>query len=224
MKILLVEDDDNLAEVLQRLLVKEGYVVDLADALAMAKEALLSNQYDIVILDRMLPDGDGLDLIRFNSERHKQNRFLVLSALNEIGQKVEGLNLGADDYVAKPFEPEELLARIKVSLRHPLQEIKKEVRCGNLSYDCVARDFRVNDQPLVLPRREMVVLESLIKRSGRVATREVIESEMYGYNDEILSNSLESHISKLRKNIKEHQIHVTIRTIRGVGYMLQEGL
>ena len=221
MKLLLVEDDNNLADLLQRLFIKEGYIVDTAESLAIAKEALLSNSYAIVILDRMLPDGDGLELIRFSRSSFQQNRFLVLSALDETGQRVEGLDLGADDYVAKPFEPEELLARIRVSLRHPLQETKKELRCGNLSYESITRNFHVDGEPLILPRREMVVLESLIKRSGRVATREVIESEMYGYNDEILSNSLESHISKLRKNLKEKNIRASISTIRGVGYMLK---
>lgn len=222
MKILLVEDNGKLAELLQRLLVKAGYIVDLAINIALGKQALLTNNYDVVILDRMLPDGDGLDLIRFDSQVYRKNRFLVLSALHEIGEKVAGLNLGADDYIAKPFEPDELLARIRVALRHPLTAIKNEIHCGNLTFDCDSRSFYYHGKPLVLPRRELAVLESLIKRSERVALREAIESEMYGYDEEIISNTLESHISKLRKNLKEKQISVSICTIRGVGYMLKE--
>ncbi|RLV59875.1 DNA-binding response regulator [Parashewanella curva] len=222
MRILLVEDDINLADVNRRLLVREGYVVDVAPSVAIAKAAVVDIKYDIILLDRMLPDGDGLELIKFSEKKNIPNRFLVLSALNDVDERIQGLDIGADDYIPKPFEPEELLARIRAALRHGLEEIKKEIKCGQLIFDCVGRSFQINGDAFVLPRRELIVLETLIQRVGRVTTRETIESEMYGYDDEILSNSLESHISKLRKNLKEHNIDASIHTVRGVGYILKE--
>jgi DNA-binding response OmpR family regulator len=224
MRLLLVEDDEDLATALEKILVNNDYVVDRADSLKLATVALRDNEYDVIVLDRMLPDGDGLELIAYSKKKGLPNRFIVLSALNDLGRKIEGLDLGADDYIAKPFEPAELLVRLRVALRHPVAKHDESIACGLLTYHCGSRDFDVQGEPLMLPRRELVLLEKLIKRFNRVVSREALEDAMYGFDDEILSNSLESHISKLRKNLAKYDTGVMIHTVRGIGYIMKPSL
>lgn len=222
MKILLVEDDPDLAVTTQRLLGRQKYVVDIAETLQIAKAAVLDNNYEIVLLDRRLPDGDGTDLIKFARDKHIETRFLVLSALGDLGQRIEGLDLGADDYMVKPFEPDELLARIRAAERRPLPETARILELGQLRLNQDTRNFRISGDTVVLPRREMIILETLMTGAGRVVTRESLESAMYGYDDEFRSNTLESHVSKLRKNLATNEAGVAIHAVRGVGYMLKE--
>ncbi len=221
MKILLVEDDPDLAATMQRLLDRQNYVVDHAGSLQVAKAAVLDNEYAIVLLDRRLPDGDGTELIRYARSKELNTRFLILSALGEIEQRVEGLDLGADDYMVKPFEPDELLARMRAAARRPLPESEKILELGNLRLNCATRNFRISGETVVLPRREMVILECLMSGAGRVVTRDVLESAMYGYDEEVQSNTLESHVSRLRKNLASKEAGVAIHTVRGVGYLLR---
>ena len=228
MRVLLVEDDPNLAEAVRRLLQKHGHVVDVAGSLRMAKAAITGNPYAVVLLDRMLPDGEGTRLIFHARENGVHTRFLILSALGDIDQRVEGLDLGADDYVVKPFEPDELCARIRAVGRRPVPEIVRTVAFGNLRMDSATGDLSTGanvaegDAPVLLPRRELALLQKLMDRAGRVVTREALETAMYGYDDEIQSNTLESHVSRLRKHLAETDTGVAIHTIRGVGYMLKE--
>lgn len=222
MRILLVEDEYELAQVTRKLLEKQKYVVDVADSLTIAKAAILDNDYDMVLLDRRLPDGEGTELIKYAREKHRDTRFLILSALGDLDERIEGLDLGADDYMVKPFEPEELYARIRAGFRRPLPESVKVQELGNLRLNCVSRNFRVKNETIVLPRREMIILETLLNGMRRVVTRDTLENAMYGYDDEIASNTLESHISRLRKNLGNLDAGVVIHTIRGVGYMLKE--
>ena len=228
MRVLLVEDDPNLADAIRRLLQREGHVVDVATTLRMGKAAITSNPYAVVLLDRMLPDGDGTRLIFHARENGVHTRFLILSALGDIDHRVEGLDLGADDYVVKPFEPDELCARIRAVGRRPVPDISRTVAIGNLRMDSATGDLSTssngaeNGTPVVLPRREMTLLQKLMDRAGRVVTREALETAMYGYDDVIQSNTLESHVSRLRKHLVETDTRVAIHTIRGVGYMLKE--
>ncbi len=222
MKILLVEDDPNLADVTQRLLRRHNYIVDVAEDLNVARSALRSSEYEIVLLDRLLPDGDGSELIHFAREENYSCKFLVLSALGELQERVEGLDLGADDYMVKPFEPEELLARIRAAERRPVPEIGRVIEVGALRLDCDTRNFEVSGEPFILPRREMVILEQLLHHANRVVGREVLEKAMYGYDEQFESNTLESHMSRLRKSLAARNCRVRIHTVRGVGYMLGE--
>lgn len=228
MRILLVEDDASLSEAVRRLLHKEGHVVDVADSLRMAKAAITDHPYEVVLLDRMLPDGEGTALIFHARDAGVRTRFLILSALGDIQERVEGLDLGADDYVVKPFEPDELCARIRAVGRRPTGDGPSTVEFGNLRLDRASRDIlaaangETEGQPLVLPRRELTLLQTLLERAGRVVTRESLESAMYGYDDLFQSNTLESHVSRLRKHLAEENTGVGIHTIRGVGYMLKE--
>lgn len=222
MKVLLVEDDPHLAATTSRLLGKQNYVVDHVESVRIAKAAILDNEYGIVLLDRRLPDGDGTEVIRFARSQRLRTRFLILSALGDLDHRIEGLDLGADDYMVKPFEPDELLARIRAAERRPLPETSRILTLGNLRLNCDTRNFRVSGKTVVLPRREMIILESLMNGADRVVTRDALESAMYGYDQEIQSNTLESHVSRLRKNLASNNSGVEIHTVRGVGYMLKE--
>ncbi|MDE0054556.1 MAG: response regulator transcription factor [Gammaproteobacteria bacterium] len=228
MKILLVEDDPSLAEAIRRLLQKEGHVVDIAESLGMAKAAITGSPYAVVLLDRMLPDGEGTRLIFHARDHGVQTRFLILSALGDIHERVEGLDIGADDYIVKPFEPDELCARIRAVARRPVTDTARKVSLGNLRMDGATGDLVTvangaeDEEPVLLPRREMTLLQKLMDRAGRVVTRDALETAMYGYDDVIQSNTLESHISRLRKHLAETESRVVIHTIRGVGYMLKD--
>lgn len=222
MKILLVEDDSDLAAVTQRLLCRHNYIVDIAEDLSMARGALHSSRYEIVLLDRRLPDGDGVELIHFAKKRNLSCKFLVLSALGELQERVEGLDLGADDYMVKPFEPEELLARMRAAERRPAPDVGRKIELGRLRLDCDRRNFDIGGETFMLPRREMVILEQLVRNANRVVGREALEQAMYGYDEQFESNTLESHMSRLRKTLDAHNRGVKIHTVRGVGYMLRE--
>ena len=221
MKLLLVEDDPDLAVAMRRLLVKENHVVDVAESLRVAKAALQGNTYDVVLLDRRLPDGEGTDLIRFACRLRQHTRFLIISALGDTGKRVEGLDLGADDYIVKPFEPEELLARIRAAARRPLPELSKVIVVGNVRLHTQHRHFSVDGKEVVLTRREMLLLEKLMERAGTVVTHDGLESTMYGYDDFVLSNTLQAHISRLRRRLADCGAKVRIHTVRGVGYLLR---
>ena len=222
MKILFVEDESDLAEITRKLLEKHKYIVDTADSLAISKIMLLDNEYGLVLLDRRLPDGEGIDLIRYAEKKNINTRFLILSALGDLFDRVEGLDCGADDYIVKPFEPDELIARIRAAARRPIPKTAEYQEIGNLRLNCSTRNIRISGETHLLPRRELSVLEALIKRANRVVTRELLEAAMYGYEDEVQSNTLESHISRLRKHLDNLDAGVSIHTVRGVGYMLKE--
>ena len=213
MKILLVEDEPDLATATQRLLRRHNYIVDIAENLSVARSALQNSQYEIVLLDRRLPDGDGVELIHFAQGNNLTCKFLVLSALGELQERIEGLDLGADDYMVKPFEPEELLARMRAAERRPVPEVGKVLEIGGLRLDCDSRNFDVGGETFILPRREMVILEQLIHSANRVVGREVLEKAMYGYDEQFESNTLESHM--LRKSIADRACGVRIH-MRGV--------
>ena len=222
MKVLLVEDDPNLAVSMRRMLAQDKHVVDVADSFCLARAALADGAYDVVLLDRLLPDGDGLELMRQTRRRGSSTRFLVVSALGEPVQRVEGLDLGADDYIAKPFEPSELLARIRAAGRRPAPEAGRVVAFGNLRFEPHSRNFTVGDKALVFPRRELAIMEKLMVRPGRVVTRDALEAAAYGYDEIVRSNTLESHVSRLRRHLSEGGADVSIHTVRGVGYLLRE--
>lgn len=222
MRILLVEDDSGLSNVLAKTLKREGYTTDIANSLSFAETAIEIQKYDLIILDRMLPDGDGLDLITSARNRNVSSRYIVLSALNDIHHKVTGLDVGADDYVTKPYDPEELVARIRVALRRPIQRELSEIHVANLKYNMDSRDIDVNGQNVILPRLEKIAFELLLKRFNKVVSREALEQAMYNFDSEIQSNSLESHISKLRKNLAKFGADLKIHTMRGIGYVLRE--
>jgi len=222
MHILLVEDEVELATTLRSAPQRERHVVDLADTFAMAREAALCGAHDLILLDRTLPDGDGLGLIPALRARNPGVPVIVLSALGDLPDRVAGLDEGADDYLAKPFALEELFARIRAVSRRPSGLQAETLTVGRLVFDLLSGEASIGGERLDLPRREIRVLNALTRRLGRTVLRESLEMTVYGFDDGIHSNTLDSHVSRLRRKLADAGAGLEIHSIRGVGYLMQE--
>ena len=222
MRVLLVEDEPEMAAALTVALKNYDMVVDHISTLADAEEAVFINDYGAILLDRQLPDGDGLTLIPKLRARGAGVPVIVLTARGELADRIAGLDTGADDYLGKPFAVEELLARLRAVLRRPADLPPETMRLGRLSFDLGNREASVAGQPLDLPRRELLVLEALMRRTGRMVQREALMEAVFGLDDEIQSNALDTHVSRLRRKLADADAGVTINGIRGVGYLLRE--
>lgn len=221
MRLLLVEDEPDMAALLRSALEKHDFVTDIAPSIEVAIEAIETISHDLVVLDRQLGDGDGASLIAYLRKRRPNVPIVILSARGSANDRVEGLNLGADDYLPKPFVINELVARLRAVLRRPSQVTSKPLSLGNLAFDLNQGEVFVAGERLDLPRREYLVLESLMRRAGRTVRRNLLEEEVYGSDDEIQSNSLEAHISRLRRKLADAGASVIIHPVRGVGYLLK---
>ncbi len=222
MRYLLIEDHQRFAGFVKESLDKEGFSIDAVSTAAAGDDAILSVKYDAVVLDLGLPDQDGLDLLRSWRNKGEETPVLILSARDKIDEKVLGLNSGGDDYLLKPFAVEELVARIRALLRRPSEVFGLVIDAGNVSFDTTAREVLINGKAISMPRREMGVLEHLIRRVGRVVPKDVLEDKMYGYGKEVSSNSIEVHVSRLRKRLTGAGADISVQTVRGVGYLLNE--
>jgi len=222
MRILLVEDNLRLSTYVRRGLEKENFTVDGVGTVADAEAALDTALYDLVVLDLGLPDGDGLDLLKRFRAADRHLPVLVLTARDGVDDRVKGLNAGADDYLLKPFAVEELTARLRALLRRPDGVLGLCLSAGNLSFDTTAQDVRVGATSIKISRKEMSVLEQLMRRCGKVVPKDVLENKLYGFDEKVSANSLEAHISRLRKRLKQAGASATIHTLRGVGYLLAE--
>ncbi len=221
-RILLVEDDPALAREITRALEGEHWPLDHVSSLADAFEAVIQFPYRAILLDRTLPDGDGIALVLAARSRPSRPSIIFLTARDEIADRIEGLDAGADDYLVKPFALEELLARVRAACRRPLAGMPPDpIVVGQLSFDPATREVRVTERPLALARRELALLELLVRRSGRVVQRAHLESELYGFDGDVSSNALETLVSRLRRRLEEAGAGLQLRTIRGVGYMLE---
>lgn len=221
MRILLIEDEIEFADTLRGALEREQFIVDHAGRLAMAREAMLSYCYDLVLLDRTLPDGDGLSLIPALRATNPGLPIIVLSAKGEVLDRVAGLDEGADDYLIKPFALDEMFARIRAVRRRPAELGSEEIRVGRLVFDVTNEEATVLGLRLDLARRELLVLATLVKRRGRTVQRDALEQAVYGFDDDVQSNTLDSHVSRLRRKLSEAGAEVEIHAIRGVGYLLR---
>jgi|DewCreStandDraft_4_1066084.scaffolds.fasta_scaffold00812_3 DNA-binding response OmpR family regulator len=221
MRLLLVEDDPDLGEALVANLARDGFSVDLAADLATAEASLGTGIYDLVLLDLTLPDGDGIELLRHLKRRRSTVPVLVVTARDAVEDRVTGLEAGADDYLVKPFAHAELVARIRAVLRRPGRDLGAAIEIGRLLLETTTGHVEVAGRPLLLPRRERMLLEALMRRAGRVVTRRILEEALWDQDSEIESNTLESHVSRLRKKLTDAGAGVQIRTVRGVGYMLE---
>ena len=218
LRILLVEDDPGLARELVRALERNDWPVDHVACLADAFEAVIRSPYRLVLLDRRLRDGDGLSLIPAVKARPVQAPVIVLTARDEISDRVKGLDAGADDYLVKPFALDELLARVRVACRRPtVGSLPAPVQVGRLSFDFSTRDVRISGQPVNLSRRELLLLELLVRRAGRVVQRTHLDSELFGIDADVSPKALETQVSRLRKRLEELSAGVELRAIRGVG-------
>jgi DNA-binding response OmpR family regulator len=221
MRILLVEDEVEMAMALRTALGRRGFIVDWVPSLGQAREAVHEAGLQAVLLDRGLPDGDGLCLLPILRALPTAMPVIVLTARGQTVERVEGLDAGADDYLAKPFELDELLARLRAITRRHLNTPVDALTLGALRYDAVHREALVNGTQLHLPRRELAVLDLLLllRRAGRVVLRESIEAAVFGFDDAPGSNALDSHISRLRRRLVDGAAGVSIHAFRGVGYM-----
>jgi len=237
MRILLVEDDQGLAEALQQSLQREGFVVDHVSKGRVALTALIVPSHDIVILDLGLPDIDGLDVLKEIRAKKKALPVIILTARDSIESKVKGLDFGADDYLAKPFDIQELLARLRVIERRLGTASSSIITIEQVSLDSKShkvflrqlassdeqsskQDKEQNNQQNAVEvhfsKKEFMVLKVLMENAGRIQSREQIESKLYQWGEEVLSNAVEVHIHKLRKNLPDK----FIQNVRGVGYII----
>jgi two-component system response regulator QseB len=220
MRVLVVEDQERIAKHISDALTKGGFAVDSALNLDEANEAMRAAVFDLVLLDLGLPDGDGVDWLRkFRASGH-QTPVLIITARGALGDRVKGLDAGADDYLLKPFAIEEVLARCRALLRRPTGSGLTLLQSGGIALDLASRSVRVNGKPADLGRREVNLLELLLRKAGSVVTRETIDSQMYSFDDEVTPNAIEAGISRLRHKLGEAGSTATIHTVRGVGYLL----
>jgi len=222
MRILLVEDNLRLSTFVRRGLGKEDFTVDGVGTICDAEAAVGTVPYDAIILDLGLPDGDGLDLLKALRAAGNTVPVLILTARDDVDDRVRGLNVGADDYMLKPFAVKELAARLRALLRRPDGALGASLTFGNVTFDTNARDVHVGQDRIKISRREMGVLEQLMRRAGRVVPKDILESKLYGFDEDVSSNSLEANVSRLRKRLAQVNASVRIHTLRGVGYLLSD--
>lgn len=222
MRILVVEDDEIASEYVRKGLMEAGHVVDLAGDGDLGLEMARSADYDALILDRMLPKLDGLDLLAALRADKDTTPVLILSALGEVDQKVEGLRAGGDDYLAKPYSFTELLARVEAIGRRsdPNAAITK-LKVGGLEMDLLARTVKRDDQNVLLQPREFRLLECLMRNAGRVVTRTMLLEKVWDYHFDPQTNVIDVHISRLRAKIDKDFDQPLLHTVRGAGYRLQ---
>lgn len=222
MKVLLVEDHPSLGESLCQALIAGRLSVDWVRTLDAADAALHSSRYDLLLLDLGLPDGDGRDLVRACRRNGNSLPILVLTARGGLNDRVEGLDNGADDYLVKPFDLSEMLSRCRALLRRPSNLASEQLGLGSLSIDLRAASIMVGETPLVLPRREYQLLTALVRRAGRVCSRDYLENAIYDLNTQAGPNALEATVSRLRTVLGDRTPEISIRTIRGIGYTIEE--
>lgn len=218
MRLLLVEDHQELAEWLAKSLRQAGYAVDLAMRGDHADQFLQSEKIDVVVLDLSLPGMDGLEVLRRLRQRGGSMPVLVLTARGATDERVKGLNMGADDYLPKPFEFAELEARLKALLRRGVTHAPV-IQVGNLSFDTTSRLASMNGQPLSLTPKETAVLEALLVRRGRPVSREALFEMIYSLEEDARAEAIEIYVHRVRKKLEG--TGVSIRTMRGLGYLLE---
>lgn len=219
MRILLVEDDAVLADVLYRTLVQSAYAVDLVGSGDEADRALSVHGYDAVVLDIGLPGLSGFDVLQRMRARKSHVPVLILTAFDQLADRVRGLDLGADDYLTKPFDLPELEARVRALLRRGQGSSTSELVHGRLRLDSAGRRLFHDDQPIELSARELAIFEMLLLKEGRVVGKEHLANHLYGWGDEVGPNAIEVYVYRVRKKLEPYDCR--IRTIRGMGYLLE---
>lgn len=218
MRILVIEDDNVLAAALMRALTQAAYAVDVVDNGEAATAALATNAYDLAVLDLGLPKVDGLTVLKQLRSRGSQVPVLILTARDTLEDRVAGLDLGADDYLAKPFDLPEFEARVRALLRRGHYNASGHLTHGKLRLDSAARRLFYGDEPIDLSLRELAVIELLMSRQGRVVSKEQMVDQLFGWGDDVSSNAIEVYVHRVRKKLEP--LNVNIRTVRGMGYLL----
>lgn len=220
MRILLVEDHPELCEWVAKALQQDGYAVDIADCGNHAEHYLLTGDYDGVLLDLSLPGKDGLDVLRSLRSRGSRVPVLIFTARGSVDDRIKGLDLGADDYLAKPFVLAELEARLKALLRRSAGN-NPVVRLGELEFDTVSRLPSVRGAALALTPRELAVLEALLSRIGRPVARDALFEKIFSMDQDARAEAIEIYVCRLRKKLEGSGVCIT--TVRGLGYLIDVG-
>ena len=218
MRVLQVEDDAVLGDALLNALRRAGYAVDWARSGTEADVALQDQVYDAVVLDLNLPGMDGFEVLHRLRSRRSDTPVLILTARDALDDRVRGLDLGADDYMLKPFDMPEFLARVRALLRRGGAATSNEVEYGRLRYDMTARSVMADGQPLSLSARELGVLEALLMRAGKAVAKEALMEKLCSWDEDLGSNAIEVYVHRLRKKLEP--FGVEIQTVRGLGYMI----
>ncbi len=216
MRLLLVEDDPMIGETVLDLLRDDGYAVDWVRDGAMAETAALDQDYDLILLDLGLPRKDGLDVLRELRTRKCRSPILIASARDAVQQRIAGLDAGADDYIVKPYDLDELLARIRALIRRAAGRAESVYEHGNVRINTNTKEVTVENEPVTISAREWAVLEALLARPGLILSRAQIEEKLFAWKDEISSNAVEVYIHGLRKKLGAE----LIQTVRGMGYLI----
>jgi len=220
LRILVVEDDAMLADAVARALSQSAHAVDVARTGEEADRALGSIAYDLVVLDLGLPKLDGFDVLRRLRARRSTVPVIVLTVRDSVDDRITGLDLGADDYLTKPFHLSELEARVRALIRRANAGASSEIVHGRLRLDMAGRRLYCDSQPVELSARELAVVELLLLREGRVVTKQQIVDHLYGWEDASTSNAVEVFIYRLRRKLENTD--VDIRTVRGMGYIIEK--
>ncbi len=203
-------------------LARRGYVCDIAHSLSEADDAMAGADYDAIVLDLGLPDGDGIDWLTSRRRDPQMPPAIIQTARGALEDRITGLDAGADDYVVKPVDIDELAARIRALLRRPGIRTPPVIEVGILCFDIAGRSARADGQTIDLSRREADLLELLMRRAGGVVHRAAIENALYGFSDPVTPNAVEAAISRLRRKLEDAGMAGALHTVRGVGYMLKD--
>ncbi|WP_293495371.1 response regulator transcription factor [Phenylobacterium sp.] len=220
MRLLLIEDNARLGGLVVEGLTQDGFVVDWRETLEGGIEARSLAAYDLVLLDLGLPDGDGLDLVKRLRRNHDAVPILILTARGGLGDRIAGLDVGADDYLVKPFDIAELAARCRALLRRPGACLGVVLRAGNVALDTASRSLEIGGVPVGITPRELALLEHLLRRAGQVVPKPLLEDQLYAMDAEVTPNALEVAVSRLRKRLSAAGADLMLRTAHGVGYAL----
>ena len=220
MRLLLIEDNQRLADYLGTALQNGGFAIDHVTTTVDAESALSATHYDTILLDLGLPDMDGLVWLGHQRRRQMTRPVLVLTARDSLEDLVAGLNQGADDYLRKPFELDELIARVRALLRRPGEALGVKLTAGNVMLNTSEREVSVAGAPVEFGRREVDVLELLMRRAGRVVPKSAIEDAIYSFGEDLASNAIEVLVHRIRRRLQEAGADMHIHTLRGVGYVL----
>jgi DNA-binding response OmpR family regulator len=218
-RILIVEDDTSLVEGLKKALAPSGFAIDHESSGSDAVDIVPSEAYSLIVLDLGLPDIPGQEVLRRLRGNGCEVPILILTALGEVKDKVKCLNLGADDYLTKPFDLDEFEARVKALVRRGKGRLDPILRCGALMLDTSSATAMIGDQPLSLRRREVTVLEILMSNAGRLVRKERLISEIFGFDEPVAPNAIELYIGRLRQKLGPRG--PTIKTVRGLGYLME---
>lgn len=222
MRFLLIEDNISLAKVVVDRLSLDGHVIDHAKNIATADEYSATTEYDLILLDIMLPDGDGRDFLSSRRNKNLKTPIIVLTARSEVSDKVSLLDLGADDYMTKPIDFSELEARCRAVLRRKGGSAQTNFTHGNVLFDPVAATLTVGSEKLILRTRELRLLELLISSPGQIFSKSKLVDRLFSYDQSVTENAIEVYIGRLRRHLEKSDLSIT--TIRGMGYKLEKSI